>query len=235
VNDCQEERKGRKSGRAFYVLPTSTGRSICSSVARETERCERWPHSIATSLGIGERSANLGDQLSDLRRLILGLPGVDQVGADARAASLSTRSIKASSKLWAIDLAVRMVDLTTLEGADTPGKVMSLCAKARRPDPTDDAVPPVAAVCVYPDLAAVAKQATADEKRISAELIVQPAAFRALETWSRYLISVRKRAPFWPGGTSSASSGSISCAPASMASASASRLASGCVASTTPR
>ena len=96
---------------------------------------------------------------ADLRRFLHGLPGVDQVGADARAASLSTRSIKASSKLWALDMAVRMVDLTTLEGADTPGKVMGLCAKARRPDPVDEAVPPVAAVCIYPDLVRVAKRA----------------------------------------------------------------------------
>ena len=96
---------------------------------------------------------------TDLRRFLHGLPGVDQVGAEARAASLSTRSIKASSKLWALNMAVSMVDLTTLEGADTPGKVMSLCAKARRPDPADAAVPHVAAVCIYPDLVAVAKRA----------------------------------------------------------------------------
>jgi deoxyribose-phosphate aldolase len=77
---------------------------------------------------------------------------VDQVGADARAAMLGTRSIKTSSKRWAIDLAIRMIDLTTLEGADTPGKVRTLCAKARRPDPTDPSCPPVAAVCVYPSM-----------------------------------------------------------------------------------
>src|SRR5579859_731854 len=97
--------------------------------------------------------------LSDaaLRRALHGLPGVDQTGAQARAAALATRSIKREAKLWALDMAVRMVDLTTLEGADTPGKVRGLCAKARRPDPADPAVPPVAAVCVYPDLVAVAK------------------------------------------------------------------------------
>ena len=72
-----------------------------------------------------------------LRQLLHGLPGVDQVGAEARAASLATRSIKNDAKLWAIDMAIRMVDLTTLEGADTPGKVRAMCAKARRPDPTD--------------------------------------------------------------------------------------------------
>src|SRR5207247_7084379 len=81
-----------------------------------------------------------------------GLPGVDQVGAEARAAGLATRSIKRDAKLWALDTAIRMIDLTTLEGADTPGKVRGMCAKAMRPDPADPAVPPVAAVCVYPDL-----------------------------------------------------------------------------------
>jgi deoxyribose-phosphate aldolase len=89
-----------------------------------------------------------------LRAFLHGLPGVDQVGAEARAASLRTRSIKTTAKAWAIDLAIRMVDLTTLEGADTPGKVRALCAKARRPDPTDPTCPPVAAVCVYPSMVA---------------------------------------------------------------------------------
>ena len=77
---------------------------------------------------------------------------MDQVGAEGRAATLATRSIKTTAKAWAIDTAIRMVDLTTLEGADTPGKVRSLCAKAMRPDPTDAGVPSAAAVCVYPDL-----------------------------------------------------------------------------------
>jgi deoxyribose-phosphate aldolase len=94
-----------------------------------------------------------------LRAFLQGLPGVDRVGADARAAMLGTRSIKTTSKKQAIDLAIRMVDLTTLEGADTPGKVKAMCAKAVRPDPTDSSVPPVAAVCVYPDLVATAMDA----------------------------------------------------------------------------
>src|SRR6266581_2524383 len=100
-----------------------------------------------------------GAVLSDaaLRRALHGLPGVDQTGAQARAAALATRSIKREAKLWALDMAVRMVDLTTLEGADTPGKVRGLCAKAWRPDPADAAVPSVAAVCVYPDLVALAR------------------------------------------------------------------------------
>jgi deoxyribose-phosphate aldolase len=97
----------------------------------------------------------VGDVARDdatLRRFLHGLPGVDQVGAEARAAGLATRSIKTTAKAWAIDTAIRMVDLTTLEGADTPGKVRSLCAKAVHPDPSDPTVPSVAAVCVYPDL-----------------------------------------------------------------------------------
>jgi deoxyribose-phosphate aldolase len=93
---------------------------------------------------------------SSLRRFLHGLPGVDQVGAEARVATLSTRSIKTTAKQWAIDLAISMIDLTTLEGQDTPGKVRALCAKAKRPDPADPDVPPVAAVCVYPDLVPVA-------------------------------------------------------------------------------
>src|SRR4051812_24403382 len=94
-----------------------------------------------------------------LRTFLHGLPGVDQVGAEARAAQLGTRSIKTTAKAWAIDTAISMVDLTTLEGADTAGKVRSLCAKAMRPDPTDSTAPPVAAVCVYPDLVRTAVDA----------------------------------------------------------------------------
>jgi deoxyribose-phosphate aldolase len=81
---------------------------------------------------------------------------VDQVAVEERAATLARRSIKRESKLFALDLAVRMMDLTTLEGADTPGKVAALCSKAMRPDPADLTVPPVAAVCVYPNLVPVA-------------------------------------------------------------------------------
>ncbi|MER5319326.1 deoxyribose-phosphate aldolase [Streptosporangium roseum] len=96
-----------------------------------------------------------------LRAFLHGLPGVDRVGADQRAATLGTRSIKTTAKAEAIDLAIRMVDLTTLEGADTPGKVRAMCAKAVRPDPGDPTVPKVAAVCVYPDLVAQAVGALA--------------------------------------------------------------------------
>ena len=71
---------------------------------------------------------------SELRRFLLGLPGVDQVGVEERAARLGGRSIKAAAKLFAIDAAISMVDLTTLEGADTPGKVRALCGKTWVPD-----------------------------------------------------------------------------------------------------
>ena len=77
---------------------------------------------------------------------------VDQVALEERATSLSKRSIKRESKLQALELAVRMMDLTTLEGADTPGKVAALAAKAIQPDPADVSVPSCAAVCVYPNL-----------------------------------------------------------------------------------
>jgi deoxyribose-phosphate aldolase len=97
------------------------------------------------------------DSEGQLRALLTSLSGVDAVGAEARAAKLSTRSIKKSTKRAAIDLAISMVDLTTLEGADTPGRVSSLCIKAMRPDSRDLSVPSVAAVCVYPDLVAHAR------------------------------------------------------------------------------
>jgi deoxyribose-phosphate aldolase len=93
-----------------------------------------------------------------LGRFLHGLPGVDEVGARARADTLASRSVKADSKRQAIDLAVSMIDLTTLEGQDTPGKVRALAAKARRPG---FGAPPVAAVCVYPDLVPVAVAALA--------------------------------------------------------------------------
>src|SRR6186713_1106883 len=97
--------------------------------------------------------ADVAHSEATLRAFLHGLPGVDQVGADARAAVLGTRSIKTSAKAWAIDTAIRMVDLTTLEGADTPGKVRALCAKARQPGAE---APAVAAVCVYPSMVSTA-------------------------------------------------------------------------------
>jgi deoxyribose-phosphate aldolase len=84
---------------------------------------------------------------------------VDEVGVRERAAALAKRSIKREAKLWALDLAIRMMDLTTLEGKDTPGKVRALAGKARRPDPTDPSIPSVAALCVYPNLVPTAVEA----------------------------------------------------------------------------
>lgn len=110
-------------------------------------------HPVA--LAPAERALQLiGNDLTEksLRIHLEGLPGVDAVGLEARAAGLATRSIKTSSKQWALDTIIRLTDLTTLEGADTPGKVHSLVAKAMNPDPTDQSTPRVAAVCVYGDM-----------------------------------------------------------------------------------
>jgi len=85
---------------------------------------------------------------------------VDAVAVEERAATLAKRSIKRETKLFALDLAVRMIDLTTLEGADTPGKVSALSSKAIRPDPSDLSIPSVAAVCVYPNLVPTAVERT---------------------------------------------------------------------------
>ena len=119
-----------------------------------------WVTTTATQpAGPGNDWADVAASESSLRRFLHGLPGVDQVGAEQRAAGLGTRSIKTSAKAFAIDLAISMVDLTTLEGQDTPGKVRALSAKAMHPDPADPTCPSVAAVCVYPDMVATAKQA----------------------------------------------------------------------------
>ena len=116
----------------------------------------------AAGSDVGDALGTAVSSPAALRRFLHGLPGVDAVGCEARAAGLSTRSIKTTSKAWALDLAIRMIDLTTLEGQDTPGKVRALCAKARRPDPSDPTCPSVAAVCVYPDLVATARSALGD-------------------------------------------------------------------------
>ena len=110
-----------------------------------------------------ERSGELirawDGRAGSLGRLLGRVTAVDQVGVDERVDALRKRSIKKASKLWALDLAIRMMDLTTLEGKDTPGKVRALCAKAIRPEPGDASIPSVAAVCVYPALVPVAKAA----------------------------------------------------------------------------
>jgi len=105
---------------------------------------------VAQRLGVTEGQS--------LLRFLETLPGVDQVGLEARVAELGTRSIKKASKSFAIDMAISMVDLTTLEGADTEGKVRSLCNKAHRPDPSDPTVPHVGAICVYNDMVKIARE-----------------------------------------------------------------------------
>jgi deoxyribose-phosphate aldolase len=98
--------------------------------------------------------AVLGGDLTErsLRLHLEGLSGVDAVGLEQRAAGLGTRSVKTTSKAWALDRIIELIDLTTLEGADTPGKVRSLVAKALTPDASDPSTPRVAAVCVYGDM-----------------------------------------------------------------------------------
>lgn len=116
----------------------------------------------SVALAPAQRALQLiGSDLTEksLKLHLDGLPGVDAVGLEARAASFATRSIKTTSKQWALDTIIRLIDLTTLEGADTPGKVHSLVAKALNPDPTDQSTPRVAAVCVYGDMVPYAVEA----------------------------------------------------------------------------
>jgi deoxyribose-phosphate aldolase len=94
-----------------------------------------------------------------LGNLLGRVTAVDQVGVEMRVEALKRRSIKKASKLWALNLAVSMMDLTTLEGKDTPGKIRALAVKAMRPQPGDPTIPSVAALCVYPAMIAEAKAA----------------------------------------------------------------------------
>src|SRR6476661_1507645 len=129
-------------------------------------------------------ASSLADATSSdaaLRRFLHGLPGVDQVGVEQRAAGLGTRSIKTSAKEFAIDLAIRMVDLTTLEGMDTPGKVRALSAKALHPDPADPGCPSTAAVCVYPDMVATAKEVVGDAVNVAAVATAFPSGRAAMD------------------------------------------------------
>ena len=87
--------------------------------------------------------------------------GVDAVALEERAASLAKRSLKKESKVWGLKLAISMMDLTTLEGKDTRGKVWALCQKAIRPDPSNPEIPHVAAVCVYPAMIGFVQEALA--------------------------------------------------------------------------
>jgi deoxyribose-phosphate aldolase len=150
-NGCRWFDQMMKSGRP--VRPVSKITSI--------RAMRRLAAMTATTTSARSDLSELGRSEATLRTFLHGLPGVDQVGAEQRAAMLGTRSIKTTAKAWAIDLAIRMVDLTTLEGADTPGKVRALSAKARRPDPADPSCPAVAAVCVYPAMVPVAAAALA--------------------------------------------------------------------------
>jgi deoxyribose-phosphate aldolase len=100
-----------------------------------------------------------GGNVGALGTVLGRVTAVDQVGVELRVETLKRRSIKKASKLWALDLAIRMMDLTTLEGRDTPGKIRALAAKAMHPQPGDPSIPPVAALCVYPALIVDAKEA----------------------------------------------------------------------------
>jgi deoxyribose-phosphate aldolase len=145
----ERDRSGREDPAEYdRAVSTMTG-VVPSTAAVGLVRAD----AVAGMLGSGEVTD------VSLRRFLHGLPGVDQVGLEQRAAALATRSIKTTSKAWAIDTAISMIDLTTLEGADTPGKVTSLCAKGMQPEPRDPACPRVAAICVYNDLVDVAKRA----------------------------------------------------------------------------
>jgi deoxyribose-phosphate aldolase len=112
---------------------------------------------MAHAMDVERPGANLVRSTpKDAPRLVARVTAVDAVGLSERAASLAKRSIKRDSKLWALDLSIRCMDLTTLEGTDTIGKIVAMCAKAVRPDPFDAEIPPVAAVCLYPQLVPVA-------------------------------------------------------------------------------
>ena len=97
----------------------------------------------------------------ELRSLLRSVRPIDEVMVAERAAALGTRSIKRSTKMLALRTAIAMTDLTTLEGMDTTEKVRQLSYKAIRPDPRDDSIPSVAAVCVYPNLVGTAREALA--------------------------------------------------------------------------
>ncbi|QOR71749.1 deoxyribose-phosphate aldolase [Ruania alkalisoli] len=141
------------------MTATSPARSTtpARSTSGGTHPAARTADQVAADATAVVGSADLSNRA--LRTFLHGLPGVDQVGLDGRAAVLGTRSIKTTSKAWALDTIITMTDLTTLEGADTPGRVRSLVAKALTPEPGDPSCPRPAAVCVYGDMVTVAKQA----------------------------------------------------------------------------
>ena len=133
--------------------------SSCSSARRRTGGIVRnyCPRAAACNAGSGGLS---GDTLQGVRT-VRRLPHVDRVAVEERVATLAKRSIKTEAKQQGIRLAVSMLDLTTLEGADTPGKVRQLAAKAVCPAPARPEIPSCAAVCVYPALVGVAREAVA--------------------------------------------------------------------------
>ncbi|KAA1421150.1 deoxyribose-phosphate aldolase [Nocardioides humilatus] len=142
------------------------------------------PPTVSTDQGSSPGLAAYADVTASetsLRRFLHGLPGVDQVGAEARAAQLGTRSIKTTAKAHALDLAITMVDLTTLEGQDTPGKVRALANKALRPDPADPTCPSVAAVCVYGDMVADVKAVVGDNVNVAAVATAFPSGRASME------------------------------------------------------
>ena len=130
----------------------ATGKAPVEGMAGAVVRGAFVDHRRWGGIGLGD----LMRSESTMRLFLCGLPGVDQVGVEARAGALATRSIKTTSKLWAIETAIRMVELTTLRGADTPGTIRTFCGRARRPDPGDPEVPSVSAVCVYSDRVGIA-------------------------------------------------------------------------------
>lgn len=167
---------GEEGVGSVHVRHGSRTRRHCAHMSRNSSICcdvggcsvrsshiddRRWAVTHTTA---GHRAGYVvldGPPASDgeLRALLHGLPPVDPVGLEKRAATLATRSIKTASKAWALDTIIRLIDLTTLEGADTPGKVRALAAKAAQPDPSDSKTPRVAAVCVYGDMVAEARAA----------------------------------------------------------------------------
>ena len=118
-------------------------------------------HDITKTMSSTSTQVRTHNPRSAFKRVLEETGSVDQVGIEERVAKFATRSIKKKSKLWGLTTAVSMIDLTTLEGKDTPGKVRSLCQKARHPS-DDPEVPPVAAVCIYPSLVKYARKWLAD-------------------------------------------------------------------------
>ena len=138
----------------FSVLAPLAGSGRAGRRCRPV-RCRHGHHLGAAG------AVRVGDRSPAGAATPLATPSVDEVGVTERVASLATRSIKKDSKMDALTLAVRMMDLTTLEGKDTPGKVAQMSSKAIRPDPVDPSVPSVAAVCVYPAMVPYALEAVA--------------------------------------------------------------------------